>query len=99
MIKLVGFAKLLCDHCDDGTLKKGVEFLSHAFTTRPELCEENGRKFIKINGAEFSLERMLRLLTRDDLIRADGLAKSFKNEAPRAVATLAIAKSLLEKSK
>jgi hypothetical protein len=63
------------------------------------LATASGLKFIKINGAEFSLERMLRLLTRDDLIRADGLAKSFKNEAARAVATLAIARAVLEKSK
>jgi hypothetical protein len=48
---------------------------------------------------EFDLLLAFRLLAREDLLRAIQLAKSFTGEAPRAVATLAIARSVLEKSK
>ena len=37
------------------------------------------------------------LLAKDELDRATDLAKSFKNDAPRAAATLAIASAILEK--
>jgi hypothetical protein len=48
---------------------------------------------------EFDLLFAFRLLARQDLSRAIQLAKSFTGEAPRAVATLAIAQSVLEKEK
>jgi hypothetical protein len=38
-------------------------------------------------------------LASDDLIRAVELAKSFTGEAPRATATLAIVRSVLDKDK
>ena len=46
---------------------------------------------------EFDLLTPFRLLARADLLRAIQLAKGFTGEAPRAVATLAIARSVLEK--
>jgi len=46
---------------------------------------------------EFDLLTAFRLLARADLMRAIQLAKGFTSEAPRAVATLAIARSVLEK--
>lgn len=61
------------------------------------LATTSGLKFIEISGSEFSLGRVVRLLTKEDLIRANEVAKSFKNDAPRAVATLAIASAAFEK--
>lgn len=48
---------------------------------------------------EFDLLAAFRPLARADLLRAVQLAKTFTGEAPRAVATLAIAQSFLEKRK
>lgn len=47
---------------------------------------------------EFNLLPLFRRLAKDDLNRSIELAKSFTGESPRAVATLAIARSVLEKS-
>ena len=48
---------------------------------------------------DFDLLAVFRHLARADLMRAIQLAKSFTGEAPRAVATLAIARTMLEKKK
>ena len=48
---------------------------------------------------EFDLLAAFRPLAQADLLRAVQLAKTFTGEAPRAVATLAIAQSFLEKRK
>jgi tetratricopeptide (TPR) repeat protein len=48
---------------------------------------------------DFDLLAVFRHLARADLLRAIQLAKTFTGEAPRAVATLAIARSVLEKHK
>ena len=48
---------------------------------------------------DFDLIAVFRHLARADLLRAIQLAKTFTGEAPRAVATLAIARSVLEKRK
>lgn len=48
---------------------------------------------------DFDLLTVFRHLARADLLRAVQLAKTFTGEAPRAVATLAIARSVLEKRK
>jgi hypothetical protein len=48
---------------------------------------------------DFDLLSVFRHLARADLLRAIQLAKTFNGEAPRAVATLAIARSVLEKRK
>jgi hypothetical protein len=61
------------------------------------LFTKSGVKFTSIGGEDFSLSGVLRSLTEDDLYRSIDLAKSFKNDAPRAAATLAIASTLLEK--
>ena len=51
------------------------------------------------NAPDFDLLALFRHLARADLLRAVQLAKTFTGEAPRAVATLAIARSVLEKRK
>jgi hypothetical protein len=48
---------------------------------------------------DFDLLAVFRQLARADLLRAVQVAKTFTGEAPRAVATLAIARSVLEKRK
>lgn len=48
---------------------------------------------------DFDLLSAFRPLARADLLRAAQMAKTFTGEAPRAVATLAIAQSFLEKRK
>jgi len=48
---------------------------------------------------DFDLLSVFRHLARADLLRAIQLAKTFNGEAPRAVATLAIARTVLEKRK
>ncbi|HKN82299.1 MAG TPA: hypothetical protein VJW17_02630 [Pyrinomonadaceae bacterium] len=48
---------------------------------------------------DFDLLAVFRHLARADLLRAIQVAKTFTGEAPRAVATLAIARSVLEKRK
>ena len=51
------------------------------------------------NAEDFDLIAVFRHLARADLLRAIQLAKTFTGETPRAVATLAIARSVLEKRK
>jgi len=48
---------------------------------------------------DFDLLAVFRHLARADLLRAIQLAKTFTGESPRAVATLAIARTVLEKRK
>jgi hypothetical protein len=48
---------------------------------------------------DFDLLAVFRQLARADLLRAVQVAKTFTGESPRAVATLAIARSVLEKRK
>lgn len=56
-----------------------------------------GLRHATIGGEEFGLAGMFPLLAQNDFQRSVDLAKSFKNEAAKATATLAIARSVLEK--
>ncbi len=47
---------------------------------------------------DFNLLGAFRALARDDFLRSVEMAKSFTGEAPRATATLAVARSVLEKT-
>ncbi|MFN2511425.1 MAG: hypothetical protein ABR568_08270 [Pyrinomonadaceae bacterium] len=49
------------------------------------------------NAEDFNLFGAFRALARDDFLRSVETAKSFTSEAPRATATLAVARSVLEK--
>jgi hypothetical protein len=49
------------------------------------------------NAPDFDLLAVFRVLSKADLLRSIQVAKGFTGEAPRAVATLAIAKAVLEK--
>ncbi|MGI8836695.1 MAG: hypothetical protein ACR2H4_08675 [Pyrinomonadaceae bacterium] len=61
------------------------------------LMTKSGLKITSIGGEDFGLTGVLQSLTKDDLYRSIDLARSFKNEAPRANATLAVAKAVLQK--
>lgn len=50
------------------------------------------------NAEDFNLLGVFRALARDDFLRSVETAKSFTAEAPRATATLAVARSVLEKN-
>jgi hypothetical protein len=63
----------------------------------PMMTMGGGLKIIGIGGEDFGLSGILRLLGKNDLYRAIDLARSFKNEAPRATATLAVVSAVLEK--
>jgi hypothetical protein len=56
-----------------------------------------GIKVVKVSAEGFELAGVFRLLTKDDFYRSIDLAKSFKNEAPRATAILTVARTVLEK--
>ena len=55
-----------------------------------------GFRHANIGGEEFGLSGMFPLLAKNDFHRSVDLAKSFNNEAARATATFAIARSVLE---
>lgn len=61
------------------------------------VATRSGVKFSSFGGEDFRISGVLRLLMNVDLYRSIDLAKSFKNDAPRANATLAIARAVLEK--
>jgi hypothetical protein len=65
-------------------------------TLRYGLVTSSGLKLGSAGGADFGLSGVFRLLAKEDLYRSLDLAKSFKGEAPRATATLAIVDQLLE---
>jgi hypothetical protein len=58
---------------------------------------KSGLRITSVGGADFGLSGVLRSLAKDDLYRSIDLAKAFKNDAPRAIAILAVASSLLER--
>ncbi len=69
----------------------GKEVITFPLMTRSSV------RFINIGGENFSLSNVFSTLAKDDLHRAIDLAKSFKYDAPRASATLSIARSILQK--
>ena len=60
------------------------------------VASPSGIHTISIGGEEFDLSRAMRLLAKEDFYRSVELAKSFKYDAPRATATLAIALAMLD---
>ena len=64
---------------------------------RSMLVTRSGTRFSRMPDEDFNFSRVLRPLVQEDLARAVELSKGFKYDAPRANATLAIARELLEK--
>jgi len=69
----------------------GENVLHFAVVTR------SGVRIIGIGGEDFGLSGVFQSLAKDELDRATDLAKRFQKDAPRATATLAIARAILEK--
>lgn len=61
------------------------------------IATKNGTRFVRLPETDFNFSRVLRALAQDDLFRSLELAKSFKYDAARAYATLAIARAVLDK--
>jgi len=61
------------------------------------MMTKDGLKVTDIGGEDFGVSSIFRMLGKEDLYRSIELARSFKNEAPRAAAILAVAGSVLEK--
>ena len=61
------------------------------------IATRNGTRFVRLPESDFNFSQVLRNLALDDLFRSIELAKGFKYDGPRAYATLAIAKAVLEK--
>lgn len=87
-------------------LNKTVKFANSAedFTgddilmpKRSMLVTKSGTRFVNLPDDDFNFSRVMRALANDDLFRSMELAKSFKYDGPRANATIAIAKAILEK--
>ena len=63
------------------------------------LVTSSGLKLIDLDTSALNLSVLVSSLAKQDLTRASDLAKSFKYEAPRAVATLAVASVAMAKAK
>ncbi|MFN2455621.1 MAG: hypothetical protein ABR577_15530 [Pyrinomonadaceae bacterium] len=61
------------------------------------VASKSGINFINIGGEELDPSRTVRLLAKDDFYRSIDLVRRFKNDAPRATATLAVARTVLER--
>lgn len=62
--------------------------------------EGKGQRSIRTDGvSEFNLDGIFRDLATRDYDRAVELARGFQGEGPRAVATIAIARAILEPKK
>jgi len=75
------------------------EFSGEGCRLTVPLITSSGLKLIELDVSALNLSVLVRLIAKQDLTRANDLAKSFKYEAPRAVATLAVASTALEKTK
>jgi hypothetical protein len=73
------------------------KFTGENVQLRFAIVSTSGLKISSVGGEDFGLSGVLRSLTKDDLYRSIDLAKSFKNDAPRANAILATANAVLEK--
>jgi len=60
------------------------------------IAAKDGARFTRLPDNDFNFSRVLRALAEDDLFRSIELAKTFKYDSPRAYATLAIARAVLD---
>ena len=75
------------------------EFSGEADSLNVTLVTSSGLKLIDLDTSDLSLSVLVSSLAKQDPTRASDLAKSFKYEAPRAVATLAVASTAMAKAK
>lgn len=60
------------------------------------VASTNGVNVMHLGCEDCNFAGVLRMLSKDDFYRSIDLARSFKNDAPRATATLAIARAVLD---
>ncbi|HEX7331158.1 MAG TPA: hypothetical protein VF290_06645 [Pyrinomonadaceae bacterium] len=72
------------------------EFSGEEIVLRAVLMTTSGLKSVELDVTGFDLTSLSRRLAREDFIRAQELAKSLKYESPRALATLAVAGTVLQ---
>jgi len=75
------------------------EFSGEADGLNVALVTSSGLKLIELDTSDSNLSVLISSLAKRDPTRASDLAKSFKYEAPRAVATLAVASAAMAKAK
>jgi hypothetical protein len=75
------------------------EFSGEADGLNVALVTSSGLKLIELDTSDSNLSVLVSSLAKHDPTRASDLAKSFKYEAPRAVATLAVASAAMAKAK
>jgi len=75
------------------------DFSGEAHGLNVALVTTSGLKLIDLDSSALNLSVLVSSLAKQDLMRASDLAKSFKYEAPRAVATLAVASAAVTKAK
>ena len=75
------------------------EFSGEVHSLNVALVTSSGLKLIDLDTSDLNLSLLFSSLTKQDPTRASDLAKSFKNEAPRAVATLAVASAAMANAK
>lgn len=75
------------------------EFSGEADGLNVAMVTSSGLKLIELDTSDLSLSVLVKSLAKQDPTRANDLAKSFKYEAPRAVATLAVASAAMSKAK
>jgi hypothetical protein len=75
------------------------EFSGEVHGLNVALVTSSGLKLIDLDNSGLNLSLLFSSLAKQDPTRASDLAKSFKNEAPRAVATLAVASAAMANAK
>lgn len=75
------------------------DFTGEAGGLTVALVTSSGLKMIELDCSTLNLSLLVSSLAKQDLMRASDLAKSFKYEAPRAIATLAFASAAVTKAK
>jgi len=75
------------------------DFSGEAHGLTVAIVTSSGLKLIELDSSALNLSVLVSSLAKQDLMRASDLAKSFKYEAPRAVATLAVASAAVTKTK
>lgn len=76
-----------------------AEFTGEDGVMRTSLVSKGSSSFRSSSNGEFNLEPLFTELAKDDFEKSIELARLFEREAPRAAATIAIAKTVLEEKK
>jgi len=76
-----------------------TEFTGEDGVMRTSLVSKSNSSFRSSSNGEFNLEPLFTELANEDFEKSIGLARLFEREAPRAAATIAIARTVLEEKK